>query len=96
MKGNVGGLLVLAVGAFIIMMGIFGSQHALFPKVFGPTASYGVVNLLPQIADPNSPSGSIIPLPFTKQPFTINNPNNPSGSNIPLPVTGQPLHLGIQ
>lgn len=35
MNSNVGGILVLAVAVFIIGMGIFGSQHDLFPWLFG-------------------------------------------------------------
>lgn len=35
MKGDVGGLIVIAIGVLIAIMGIKGSQHALFPQLFG-------------------------------------------------------------
>ena len=55
------------------------------------------IALTGQVANPNQPIGSNIPLPFTGSPVQsiastgkIANPNQPSGSNIPLPFTGQP------
>lgn len=32
---NMGGLFIIAIGAFIVIMGIRGSQHVLFPGLFG-------------------------------------------------------------
>lgn len=38
-KGNIGGLLILAIGVVIAIMGIKGSQHALFPQLFGTSGT---------------------------------------------------------
>lgn len=36
---NVGALAVLAVAMFLVVMAIRGSQHALFPGLFGPSGT---------------------------------------------------------
>lgn len=42
MAGNVGGVFIIGGAAFLIIMGIRGSQHRLFPGLFGDTATMGV------------------------------------------------------
>lgn len=41
MSGNVGaGIIILGIAAFLLIMGIKGTQHQLFPQIFGaPTQS---------------------------------------------------------
>lgn len=41
-NGKIGGLVVIAAAVFLIVMGIKGSQHALFPQLFGTSAETGV------------------------------------------------------
>ena len=33
---NYGGIIIIAVAAILVTMGIVGSQHVLFPGIFGP------------------------------------------------------------
>lgn len=80
MKGNIGGLLVIAVAAFLILMGIKGSQHALFPQIFGSSASYGV----------DTSSGNLILGPFGYAgglaPAPVSGPDNvPAGKGNSCP-----------
>lgn len=58
MKGNVGGIIVIGIAAFLIVMGIRGSQHALFPQLFGAQATEGVA----------VGSQSELPQPITQKP----------------------------
>lgn len=63
MNGNVAGLLVVAIGMFAVVMGIKGSQHALFPQLFGATGTNTPVYNAPNAGTGASGSPDVPPGP---------------------------------
>lgn len=67
MRGNIGGLIVLGIAALLIIMAIKGSQHALFPQLFGvggtntPTyagSQHNITNQPPVAPEPGTGSNA--------------------------------------
>jgi hypothetical protein len=56
MSGNVGGLLVIALGAVLVVMGIKGTQHDVAPQLFGQTGTNTPTYAPGHVVGPSTPN----------------------------------------